>query len=391
MVLVGLATAPESLSVSGPNNIAIARGTYTEIFEIIAPSSAPAGSAVSVTIRIKNIWTASVHVAAIGVWDSEQRFITWLDYWIPAGATHSFYGSFIMPAKDVTIHAYSYYEAADGKWYSDDETEKDVKLAVAWQKLASKTITISPEVVAWQKLATKNITITPTPIPVEWVKLATKIITLTPEVEVPPEYELIQETIYPWSYIFQGDAEICTFEFKLTPEQIPAYPWLGKGIVDSFVSELEKDGSRLLELRVYEDTTPMFWTNYRVEVTATASPIAWTPIIIGVLAILFIVAIIFAIRAIDEVFFKRKALDEETKKTFSRETLTAMILDLEPEMAPETLEGKSDQELRDLLNRLLAEVAPPVEWWPLAILGGLAFLGLGGAAVAFSMAKPVGE
>ena len=131
----------------------------------------------------------------------------------------------------------------------------------------------------------------------------------------------------------------------------------------------------------------MFWTNYRVEVTATASPIVWTPILIGVLAILFIIAIYFTIKLVDEVFFKRKALDEEIKKTFSRETLTAMILDLEPEMAPETLEEKSDQELRDLLNRILAEKAPPISpWLILGIVGGVGVLGVG-AAVALSTAR----
>lgn len=206
-------------------------------------------------------------------------------------------------------------------------------------------------------------------------------------VGIPPEYELIQHTIYPWAYIFEGDAEVCTFEFKLTPEQIPTYPWLGEMIVDAFVSELEKEGFRLLELRVYEDTTPMFWTNYRVEVTATASPIAWMPIIIGVLAILFIVAIIFAIKAVESLIYHRKGLDEETKKTFSRDTLTAMILDLAPETPPETLEAMEDQEVRDLLNRLLAEVAPPVSpWGILALVGGLGVLGVG-AAVALA-ARP---
>ncbi|GAI69543.1 unnamed protein product [marine sediment metagenome] len=210
----------------------------------------------------------------------------------------------------------------------------------------------------------------------------------TTTTEVPPEYVLIQHTIYPWSYLYEGDAETCTFEFKLTPEQIPGTAWLGQRIVDSFVSELEKEGSRLLELKVYEDTTPTWWTNYRVEVTATASPIVWTPIIIGVLAILFIVAIYFTIKLVDEVFFKRKALDEETKKTFSRETLTAMILDLAPETPPETLEGMEDQELRDLLNRLLAEAAPPISpWLILGIVGGLGVLGVG-AAVALSAARP---
>lgn len=207
-------------------------------------------------------------------------------------------------------------------------------------------------------------------------------------VGIPPEYVLIQETIHPWAYIFDGDAEVCTFEFKLTPEQIPLTEWLAQRIVDTFVNELEKEGSRLLELKVYEDTTPTWWTNYRVEVTATASPLAWNLIIIGVLAILFVVAIVFAIKAVKSLVYHRKGLDEETKKTFSRETLTAMILDLAPETPPETLGGMEDQELRDLLNQLLAEVAPPISpWGVLALVGGLGVLGVG-AAVVFAMAKP---
>jgi len=388
----------------------IGAGTYTDIVAIDAPSSAVAGSRVDVTIRIRNKYTASVHVAAIGVYDSEERFIYWQYYWIPAGVTHSFSGSFIMPARDVTIHAYSYYEAEDGYWYFDDEAEKDVKLeevvgwqlldtasvsvkslappVVGWQLLDSRILAVAlvPPVVGWQLLDSRTIAIKSAPPPVVgWQLLDEKTVGLTAG---PPEemYELIQHTIYPWSYIFAGDAEVCTFEFKLTPEQIPVTAWLGQRIVDSFVSELEKEGSRLLELKVYEDTTPTWWTNYRVEVTATASPIVWTPIIIGILAILFIIAIYFTIKLVDEVFFKRKALDEETKKTFSRETLTAMILDLAPETPPETLEGMEDQELRDLLNRLLAEEAPPISWWPLAIIGGVAVLGVG--AIAFTMAKP---
>ena len=207
-------------------------------------------------------------------------------------------------------------------------------------------------------------------------------------VGLPPEYVLIQATIYPWAYTFEGDAETCIFEFQLTPEQIPGTEWLGQRIVDSFASELEKEGSRLLELRAYRDTTPTFWTNYRVEVTATASPLAWNLIIIGVLAVLFVVAIVFAIKAVESLVYHRKTLDEETKKTFSRETLIAMILDLAPETPPETLEGMADQELRDLLNQILAAVVPPISPWAiLALAGGLGVLGVG-AAMAFTMAKP---
>ncbi|GAJ13941.1 unnamed protein product, partial [marine sediment metagenome] len=41
------------------------------------------------------------------------------------------------------------------------------------------------------------------------------------------------------------------------------------------------------------------------------------------------------------------SISEEIKKAFSRDTLIVMILDLESETPPETLEEKSDQELRD--------------------------------------------
>jgi hypothetical protein len=48
---------------------------------------------------------------------------------VAAGETHSFYGHFIMPDSDVTLHAYSYYYGSDGYWYFDDEKTKRVDLA----------------------------------------------------------------------------------------------------------------------------------------------------------------------------------------------------------------------------------------------------------------------
>ncbi|GAI60739.1 unnamed protein product [marine sediment metagenome] len=96
-------------------------GAYTDIVDIAAPSSAVAGETVPVTIKIKNIWTSSFRIYAVGVLDSYDRFIDWLDYGVPAGSTHSFSGSFIMPDMDVTIHAYSFYEDEDGYMHLDDE------------------------------------------------------------------------------------------------------------------------------------------------------------------------------------------------------------------------------------------------------------------------------
>lgn len=206
-------------------------------------------------------------------------------------------------------------------------------------------------------------------------------------------YEEIQHTIYPWAYTYEGDAEVCTFDFKWLPEQIPEGMWLGDVIVDTFVSGLEQEGSRLLDLKVSRDTTPVLWTNYRVEVEATvpgegvagiAAPLPWGAIILGVLAILFVVAVVWAIKTIDKIFFHRQPLAEETKRQFTRTTLIQMILDLEPETPPPTLEEMTDEELRDHLNEILAP-APTLGWGivGLAVAGGLGVVAVG-AALAFA-------
>ena len=101
-------------------------GKYTDIVEIVAPSSAKAGDWVAVTIKVKNIWTDYVGAWTAGIYDSEELFIDFED-WIPAGSTHEYMGGFIMPDRDVTIHGYTYYLAEDG-YHFDDEAEKHVSL-----------------------------------------------------------------------------------------------------------------------------------------------------------------------------------------------------------------------------------------------------------------------
>ena len=119
---------------------------FTQVVEIVAPTSAQVGDRVSVTIKIKNIWTATMHVSAVGVLDSANRFIDWLDYWIPAGITHSFSGIFTMPSESVTINAYSYYEDADGYWRSDASKSKLVSLEAVpveyWHKIGTAVRTV---------------------------------------------------------------------------------------------------------------------------------------------------------------------------------------------------------------------------------------------------------
>lgn len=103
-------------------------GTYTDIVAIYGPAEAAEGETVDITVRVKNIWTGSVHVYCVGVLDSEDRFIDWLDEWIPAGETHDFSGSFVMPNHDVIVNAYTYYEGEDGLLYSDDSESASITL-----------------------------------------------------------------------------------------------------------------------------------------------------------------------------------------------------------------------------------------------------------------------
>jgi len=108
----------------------IGKGAYTEIISIIAPDSARAGETVNVEVRIKNIWTATLHMYCVALPDSLFRFIDWQDAWVGPGQTRSFYGAFIMGGGAVTINAYSYYEGVDGYLYFDDSKSKTVSLAV---------------------------------------------------------------------------------------------------------------------------------------------------------------------------------------------------------------------------------------------------------------------
>lgn len=221
-------------------------------------------------------------------------------------------------------------------------------------------------------------------------------------VEVPPEYELIQETIYPFSYVYDGDVEVSTFSFKTDPFT-PA-SWVAEKFAKAAADEVEKQGGRLLELRVYVDKTPLLWTEFRIEVIGTplgggvaATGIAvgipiWAAILIAALAIALLIAVItWSIKTIVQLF-THKPLSEEIKGTWSRETLISIIGDFEVKLErtptpPEELEAMSDQELRDYCNQMAEEIVPPeVAWVPLVIVGALGVLGIG-AAIALAAPK----
>ena len=107
---------------------------YADITSITVPSEAMEGSRVDITVKIKNLYSATIGIMVGGA--LEYGVSPWPGITFPensanvgAGSTRSFSGYFTMPNKKVTIHAYSYYYASDGYWYFDDEMTKTVNLA----------------------------------------------------------------------------------------------------------------------------------------------------------------------------------------------------------------------------------------------------------------------
>jgi len=121
---------------------AVGKGAFTEIVDIVAPSSAPAGSRVDITVKIKNLYSSTIGIMVGGA--LEYGVSPWPTITFPSpsanvgpGATYSFNGYFTMPSVAVTIHAYSYYYA-EGSWYFDDERTKNVTVAVVYQGTISR-------------------------------------------------------------------------------------------------------------------------------------------------------------------------------------------------------------------------------------------------------------
>ncbi|MBA7675318.1 hypothetical protein ES703_83548 [subsurface metagenome] len=123
---LGLAAALGIAAVAAAARI----GKYTQV-EIVVPDSASAGEMVPVTIKVTNTWSYQFAVYGEALYNSEWGFDT-EDRWIYPGETLSFSGSFTMPDRDITIHAYSY--VLDGElglpegWHRDAEGKKSVAL-----------------------------------------------------------------------------------------------------------------------------------------------------------------------------------------------------------------------------------------------------------------------
>lgn len=224
-------------------------------------------------------------------------------------------------------------------------------------------------------------------------------------------FELLEETIYPYAYVYNGPYEGGVFTFKTDPFT-PA-SWIAGRFADLCEDKVREQGWRVLETKVYVDKSPLLWTDWRIEIKAVA-PEGTAVALGGVVAVLVMVLLIIlgliglivaATWAWKEIFgtHKAKPIDEEIKKGMSRKWLTLTIGEFEerliaegkipgPPTPPEELEQMSDQELRDYCDQLAELVVPPVPPVPgLGIaIAAVGVLGLG-ALAAMAMARPAEE
>ena len=225
----------------------------------------------------------------------------------------------------------------------------------------------------------------------------------TTTTEVPPEYELIQHTVYPYAYVYDGKSELTIATFRTDP--FSSATWQAEKLADKLKEELEKDGRRVLMLNVYADTTPLLWKDLRFEIETTLPPttagmvVGIEPVtlwlILGIILAAIGLVIAIAIMIVGPVLrsFKHEPIDEKIKKGMSREWLILTIGEFEarlinegklpgPPTPPEVLQEESDGELRDYCDMLAEEIAPPgIDWMPWAIGAGVGVLGLGTVAL----------
>lgn len=103
-------------------------GTYTEILDVVVPSSAKVGDIVTAEVKVKNLHSAPVYITVTGDVDGSVLYFGGLYHTVAAGVTQSFYDTFIMPSNGVRLYAFSFYYGDDGQWKEDDNSYADIAL-----------------------------------------------------------------------------------------------------------------------------------------------------------------------------------------------------------------------------------------------------------------------
>ena len=221
-------------------------------------------------------------------------------------------------------------------------------------------------------------------------------------VGVPPTFELLEETVYPYAYVYEGERDGGVFTFTADPFSPDS--WIAGRLASICEDEVRKAGGKMLEMRTYVDKSPLLWENWRIEiisappktVTGVAMPLGiawWALAILAALAIILIIIITWAAKEIIGLFKRKPGLDE-VKVSWGKETLIMTIQDSEEywERTPtpiETLEEMSEEDLRHYLNKIAEEEVPPAEPGLGLVIGAVGVLGLGALGMmAMAMGRP---
>ena len=416
------------LDKPAPNiELAVGLRTYLEITKVTVPAEAEAGTTVAAVIEVTNVSAQDIQYVTVtaedgvGPWQggTQTLFSGSKGYWVL---------SFIMPNQTVDFDIYAWYW--DGsKWVYDDVKHITVAVppVVGWTLLDSKTLTVKvsavPPPVGWSLLDSKTLTVkvSAVPPPVGWSLLDSKTLTVTPTAPPPvgwslldsvtmaitagpisPEYELIQRIITPWGYFYEGDAEVASISFTL----IKGTTLLAGNLANRFAEELKARGCELLEGELYKDAISIIQDRYLVKISYVVPtgvsgvgaiggvyipPIVWNILFVALIGALVAFLVSRAVNWVKSMVYSPPPLSEDVKKQWQAEDpelIPRMIIALRPQYSPEELAGKTDQELRDLLNEIYEEEVPPrgIPWWGWAILGGV---GIAGGALAYRFISPL--
>lgn len=109
-------------------------GLYTEITEVVVPSSVIAGELVSVTVRVRNLTGGALYICVYGytiVAGQAEVYRSFSPQYalVEPEATYSFTSSFIMPNDAQHLHVWGYYWTGT-EWYPDDYAYSYIALGV---------------------------------------------------------------------------------------------------------------------------------------------------------------------------------------------------------------------------------------------------------------------
>ncbi|GAI98431.1 unnamed protein product, partial [marine sediment metagenome] len=128
---------------------------------------------------------------------------------------------------------------------------------------------------------------------------------------IPPTFELLEETIYPYAYVYNGPHDGGTITFRSDPFT-PAN-WIASRLAARVEDEVKKAGGRMLEMRVYTDKSPLLWADWRIEVISVPPKttaglgmslgiVWWAVAILIALVIILIIVLTYAIKEIVGLF-----------------------------------------------------------------------------------------